>query len=333
MYFTEVNEDKKNAIMPFVRANGSFLQDWDWGDFQKTRGKRIVRYALAENGPAASEKIIFYGQGIIEKTGSRLYIYFPYGPIAAPEIDYAECLRIFAAELKNKYKNLIFLRIEPKNALKVPDPQIAASNNLNPHQTLLLDISQGDEKLLAGMHPKTRYNIKVAQKHGVEVKVLQELPRGDNIFLQTARRAGIRGFPDDYYKQIVGYFSTDKNIKASLYAAFHGQDMLAANIILWWNKTAVYLFGGSASGEKRNMMAPYLLQWQAIKDARAAGMEKYDFWGVETDPKHPWHGFSRFKLGFGGDVIQYQGTHDFIYQRAWYNVYTILRKVNRAIKK
>lgn len=334
MRFIELTEEKKGEAQAFVQANAAFLQDWDWGDFQKSRGKHVVRYALVEEpvGNGNKEEIVFFGQGIKERIGSRSYIFFPYGPAAKQSGDYNKKLRYFAQELKKADKDIVFLRIEPQGWLQLPYRDIVPSVNLNPHKTLILNIRRGDDEILAGMHHKTRYNIKVAQRHGVEIKVLDKLPGKDNIFLQTVNRAGIRGFPDDYYEHMVRYFATGKNIGARMYCAMHEGDLLAANIMLWWNKTAVYLFGGSTEN-KRNMMAPYLLHWQAMQDARAAGMEKYDFWGIETDPEHPWHGFSRFKLGFGGEISEYCGTHDFIYKRAWYNVYTILRKVNRAIKK
>lgn len=332
MRFIELSEEKKGEAQAFVQENAAFLQDWDWGDFQKSRGKRVVRYGIVEESNGAKEELVFFGQGIKEKAGSRSYVFFPYGPAGKSGADYNKHLHYFADELKKTGDGLVFLRIEPQAGLKLPDPHIVPSVNLNPHKTLILNIQRSDDELLSGMHPKTRYNIKVAQKHGVETQILDKLPGRDDIFSQTYRRAGIRGFPPDYYDELVKYFEKGKNIKARMYCAMHEGELLAANIMLWWNKTAVYLFGGS-SGQKRNMMAPYLLHWQAIQDARAAGLEKYDFWGIETDPDHPWHGFSKFKMGFGGEIIEYAGTHDFIYQRAWYNVYTILRKVNRAIKK
>jgi len=127
------------------------------------------------------------------------------------------------------------------------------------------------------------------------------------------------------------FFASGKSIEAKLYSAWHEGDLLATNLMLYWSGIAVYLFGGSVE-HKRNTMPAYLLHWQAIEDAKAKGLRTYDFWGVETDPAHPWHGFSKFKLGFGGEIKKYEGTWDFVLQPAWYNIYKILRAINRKIR-
>ncbi len=181
------------------------------------------------------------------------------------------------------------------------------------------------------MHPKTRYNIRVAQKHGVITKITSELGAGGQLFQDSADRARVKTFSQKYYADILQYFAEGKNIKARLYTAYHENDALAASLMLYWGDTVIYLFGGSGNN-KRNLKGPHALHWQAIQDAKRNGYSKYDFWGVEPDPSHPWYGFSKFKLGFGGEIVDYFGTHDYVYKPAWYNIYKILRKLNRLLR-
>ncbi len=126
--------------------------------------------------------------------------------------------------------------------------------------------------------------------------------------------------------------SQENAIKIKVWSAWHEKDLLATNLFIYYGCTATYLFGGS-SNIKREFRAPALLHFLAIQDAKTANQKKYDFWGIEEDPKHSWVGISRFKMGFGGEVKKYFGTWDKIFMPAWYNVYIALRLLNRRIRK
>ena len=96
-------------------------------------------------------------------------------------------------------------------------------------------------------------------------------------------------------------------------------------------KTRMYLYGGSSENEK-NLMAPYLMHWQAMQDARNLGLEFYDLGGSEVSGGGE-RGFTRFKKGFGGRVVEYAGAYDVIYNKLWYNAYRIVRHANRLLKQ
>ena len=330
MKLVEFTEEQA-TYQSLVQINGSFLQDWQWGEFQESLEKKVLRFGILEQ-----EELVFVASGYMQQLKSKSYFFLPYGPIVkASELSrFNDLMQFFCLKLKEKYPELIFVRFEPLQVTSEIIKSAKKSIDLNPHQTLILDLQKTEEQLLSAMHPKTRYNIKVALKHGVEIEASNELTKDAlNLLLQTSKRAGIRSFDSDYYTKLVQYFAENKEISVKVYIAKHLGDLLAVNIILIYKQQnlGTYLFGGS-SDQKRNLMAPYLLHWQIIQDLKKQGIEKYDFWGVETDPKHSWYGFSKFKLGFGGEVVKYAGTWDYVLNQAWYNVYIIIRKLNRIIK-
>jgi lipid II:glycine glycyltransferase (peptidoglycan interpeptide bridge formation enzyme) len=117
------------------------------------------------------------------------------------------------------------------------------------------------------------------------------------------------------------------SLKGLLYfARFEGR-IIAANAVLQFGPYAVYLHGASSNSD-RNLMAPYLLQWQQIKDAKNAECRIYDFWGITVGNENPrWEGITRFKKGFGGREIRYAGVYDLPVNATTYNIYSRIRKV------
>jgi len=335
MHLLELTESEYETIEASQVHRDDFLQSAAWGAFQKSISRDVKYFVVRDD----SEKIVLTSLVIINAVVGKRYTFAPFGPVFVEGLAEAEELEIFeffSKELNSHIQNLIFLRFEP--AAKLNSNRIKKSTDLNPHQTLLLDLRQEEQSILAAMKPKTRYNIKVAQKEGMEVKVLHEVPQAStgelDPFSASANRAGVSTYSREYFTKLLNFFSEGKStgnknvITARCYTAYHQGDLLAANIMLEYKKRAIYLFGG-ALDLKRNTMPSYLLHWQAIQDAKSRGCETYDFWGVETDEKHPWYGFSKFKLGFGGVIENRPGTYDFVYKSAWYTTYGILRKLNR----
>jgi peptidoglycan pentaglycine glycine transferase (the first glycine) len=150
------------------------------------------------------------------------------------------------------------------------------------------------------------------------------------ILEQTKERDGFRIHGKDYYKKMlsINNFNSDEpRMKLKLLGAFYRQKLIAGNIVSFFGDTAVYVHGAS-SDEHRNLMAPYFLQWEAIKLARQDNIKYYDFYGID---ENKWPGVSRFKKGFGGEEIDYFGTYDLVFDKKWYNVYKLIRKARRLI--
>lgn len=328
MRLLQLSDNEKDTYQSFVSANGSFLQDWSWGEFQKKLGREVLRFAVIEKDP---DQYLLTAQIIRNVALKKEYFFVPYGPIVSNHKDFDSLSSFFFGQLKAEYPSLLFIRIEPQ--FEISSKSLVKTTDINPHKTLILDLQKDLEQIKTEMHSKTRYNIKVAQKHDVQVEIKYIFgPEETEIFRSTAKRAAIRFQNAKYFADLLTYFSDGNSIKTQLYVANYRGEVLAVNLMLYYNRRAIYLFGGSSSFN-RNVMAPYALHWQAVSDAKSLGYQTYDFWGVEEDPKHPWYGFSKFKLGFGGSIQRYGGTYDYVYNSAWYNVYKILRKLNRLVKR
>ena len=166
--------------------------------------------------------------------------------------------------------------------------------------TVILDIEKPEEEILAGMKPKWRYNIKLAEKKGIEVSEEGEeaLDAFYALYLETAKRDGIAIHPLSYYRTLFEMGESaqgnarETKPKLSVWLARHEGKPIASIITLFFGKRATYLYGAS-SGEKRNLMPAYALQWRAIQAARAEGCADYDFFGIPptTVPIIPWRGY------------------------------------------
>lgn len=332
-----LSEQEKNHYNNFIAAHpsGSFLQSWDWGDWQEQLGHKVYRYAI-EDG----DKIILTAQ-IIEIKLANLnqhYLYLPYGPLVGESNELA--LKFFLDELIKKHPRALFIRLEPKQNLSLPaEYKQQATTHVQPGKTLLLDLQMSEENLLAKMHPKTRYNIKVALRHGVTVEPTfvatpghgLNLKEALDLIIHTAKRQDFRTHHRHYYQKLIDFFALQphRDLKLSVYKALWRDNILAGAIMIDFGSSRTYLFGGS-SQEHRNVMAPYLLHWQAINDATSRGLNYYDFWGAETSVGKI-SGFVRFKEGFGGTAITYPETTDIVLRPLWYTIYRFTRALHRSI--
>jgi len=330
MQFAEAAQSEKAVFNRFVAENetGSFLQGWDWGEWQAALGRQVARFKILDNSGnmAGAVQLIKMPLPL-----GKYYLYAPYGPVVGPSFK-SKDLSFLIGELKNKFPDALFVRIEPKAILHL---QLLKSANIQPGKTLAVDLSLGEEVLLAAMHPKTRYNIRLAQKHGVRVEKDLVVTPGHglyyqeavNLIVETAGRQQYKGHSRKYYENLVDFFarknSVSGGITLSIYKALYENRLLASGIMVDFGATRTYLFGGSSESEKQ-VMAPYALHWQAMLDAKALGLRLYDFWGLETASGKS-AGFARFKAGFGGKVLEYSGAYDAVFNSPGYWAYKLAR--------
>jgi lipid II:glycine glycyltransferase (peptidoglycan interpeptide bridge formation enzyme) len=196
--------------------------------------------------------------------------------------------------------------------------------DVQPSQTIVLNLNNAEAEILAKMHAKTRYNIRLAEKKGV--KIIEDNKRVDeflNLLKTTTERDKFRGHSDDYYRALAN-FNSDF-IKLFL-AEYEGRT-IAAGLFCFYGNTVTYMHGASSDSD-RNIMAPYLLQWRVISLAKERGYKYYDFYGISATK---WPGVTRFKTGFGGEIVNYPGTFDYILRPGLYLLYEIIRKIRRLI--
>jgi len=195
-------------------------------------------------------------------------------------------------------------------------------SDILPPDTILVDLLGDEAAIIARMKPKTRYNIRLAARKGVRVREggTADLELWQRLYLATARRNGIFPHGARFFQALALAGQTDAKVR--LLIAEKGEKPLAAMFLSTSADRATYLYGAS-SGEDRNLLAPYALQWAAMGFARSEGCASYDLFGVapRPDPGHPLHGLFVFKSGFGGMMLHRQGVWDYPYDEDAYSVY------------
>ncbi len=221
-----------------------------------------------------------------------------------------------------KKHHCIFIKIEPNQPFNhLTIQQLRKSKPIFATQTILLDLTKSEEDLLAGMKQKTRYNVRLAQKKGVVVEERDDVEALE-IFLklqkETAKRQGFFIHPDDYYRTVWEVLRP-KKMAYLLIASVRQPDTryqipdtpVVAWMLLKYQDTLYYPYGGSSTDFK-NYMPSNLMMWEAIKLGKKLGCKVFDLWGATDDPKDPWYGFTRFKLGYGGKLITFPGAYDLV---------------------
>lgn len=298
-------------IQPMLPTSGAFLQAWEWGTFQQACGKRVERLAMPHWAGQAVRASLPFGQH---------YWYFPKGPLG----------HVNATELQSwaRSENALFIRMEPQG----PVPGTQRSAELQPSHTLLTDLSASEETLRAAMHEKTRYNIGLAQRKGVEIRTDVAWDEVWPLFEATASRGAFRLHTSAYYQRMLESLGKGTDVHAWLAAAVYEGEVIAANIMIDAFGTRTYLHG--ASGPRhRNVMAPYLLHWHLMQQAKQQGFHTYDWWGVapeDAPANHPWAGITRFKQGFGGTRVVSEGTVDLPMNKTGFRLYQLARRIRRG---
>lgn len=327
MKLIELTESDQPSYNQFVAAHGgSFLQSWEWGEWQIHLGRTVYRFKIIDENDEIASVIELIKTPVF---GRKHYLYAPYGPVGVVRLK-LEDLSFLKQELQKQFSDALFVRIEPQSKIAGLESVATKSTNIQPAITMIVDVNKSDEELLAAMHPKTRYNIKVAQQHGVNI-VKDNNQQAIELILQTQIRQHFRGHGKQYYTNLLNFFTQHQgDLKVYVYQALYQGMPVTAAVMFDFGKTRVYLYGGS-SEENKNVMAPYLLHWQAMQDARVAGLKYYDLGGSEVSGGGE-RGFTRFKRGFGGRVVEYAGAYDLVFNKTWYNVYRIGRVINRLMK-
>ena len=319
----------------FVQANAfdfGLLQSWAWGEFQKSLGRPIFRLVVADD--RGEIKAVAQIIQMPLKLG-KSYFYLPRLIMTNNEI-----VDFLLTEIKNlaKKEKAIFLRLEPAAEMDTPTPSDSAGRNrlplrqgekirfigqVQPKKTLILDLTKSEAELLAQMKSKTRYNIKVAEKHGIEIAIGPEYFEDFwRLTGKTSERQEIKPHAKNYYEKMLTTLGEAGMMK--LYVAKSEGQVIAANLMVFFGQWCVYLHGAS-DYQFRDKMAPFLLQWRAILDAKVAGCTRYDFWGADETK---WPGVTRFKTGFAPAIplTEYPGAYDVVYEKFWYNIYRLVKK-------
>jgi lipid II:glycine glycyltransferase (peptidoglycan interpeptide bridge formation enzyme) len=184
--------------------------------------------------------------------------------------------------------------------------------------------------MLSSMHPKTRYNIRLAQKHGVIVSE-DNSDRAFESYIalmrETTQRQRYYAHDDTYHRRLWKILHTAGI--AHLFQASYKGEVLCAWIVFVWKDTVYYPYGAS-SRMKRDVMAPNLILWEIALWAKSRGIRSFDLWGsLGPDPNtaDPWYGFNRFKEGYSPNLVEFIGSYDLVINRPVYEIYKIIDRL------
>lgn len=294
------------------------MQSEEWGNARRKMGIRV-------------EKIIENGNVFQFSIHPIPYTPFAVGYLPRSAMPTESVLKqLYEFGKKN---NLIFIKIEPytpyEDKLRILNSEFKILNSphpLFPEWTQTLDLRQTEEEILKNMKSKTRYNIRLAEKKGVIVKELSTDEGYDlfeKLYFETCKRQNYHGHTPSYHRII---WNSLKNTQAHILIAFLNNVPLAAYELLYLNKHFYYLYGGSSLLNK-NVMAPNLLMWEAIRMGKRLGGETFDMWGsLPPDYKdsHPWAGFTRFKEGYGTQFLHLSTSYDLVINPLLYKIYNMV---------
>ncbi len=322
-----------------------FQQSWVWGQFKQQVDIAVIRLAVVDG-----EQIVGVVQALHEpwRFGQSTLTVFC-GPVIdtrLPVPQYQEALGLLLRALvkEAKARGVMYFHLEPPielcNESLFKQFQVELSlrkaRAFQPLDTQMLDLHRDESALLAAMHEKTRYNIRLAEKRGVEVRVAsgEGVAKALEQFIvlnkQTAVRDKFTSHGSAYYRRLHEHLGEDM---LRVYVAIFEKQPIAANIVVHYGDTATYVHGAS-SNAFRNVMAPHLLQWRQILDAKLAWKTWYDFYGIQTPArarasKHgaTWAGITRFKLGFGGQTVSYLDAYELPVRWGWYRLLKVLQRL------
>jgi peptidoglycan pentaglycine glycine transferase (the first glycine) len=346
---TEVTErDLWNKALLKLPYN-HVLQSYEWGQFKARYGWEPLRLLFEEDGLARA------AASVLRRKFPHLPLCIMYVP-KGPALDYSdeELLKFVLTTLEETARryHAIFIKIDPDVCLEDPSSPSAqvtttlksrgwqlSSEQIQFRNTVLIDLTQEEDELLKAMKSKTRYNVRLAGRRGVEVRLggLGSLPLFYEMYVETSSRDEFIIRPFAYYRDAWQTF-IEANL-AQLFIAEYEDQPLAGLILFRFGSKVWYMYGAS-SALHRNLMPNHFLQWEAMRWAKAQGCTVYDLWGApdvpdETDPL--W-GVYRFKEGFGGQFVRHIGAYDYPVSRFLYQFYTVivpaylevLRKRNRS---
>lgn len=303
------------------------LQSYEWGEFRKASGLTVIRKGFFEKGTLTQAFQLTIHP--IPHTSFTIG-YVPKGTLPTPEL-LEELTKIGTAE------NCIFIQLEPNITIQDPGFKIQeknwnlrqAAHPLFTKHTLQLDLTLSEEELLKDMHQKARYNIKVAQKHGVTVRE-ENTQEGFNTFWKLTEETTSR---QQFFAHTAAYHqlqwqtlphSLQKNTLSShlLIASYAGKPLTAWIVFVF--KDMLYYPYGASSNEHRETMHSTLMMWEAIRFGKRHALKTFDMWGAAapgTPASDPWFGFTQFKERFGPERVEFIGSFDLVLKPILYEGY------------
>ncbi len=309
------------------------LQAWEWGEFRKKTGVEVERVGFFENG-----KLVYGMQMTFHKIPyfNATAGYFPKGPM--PDDEQMQTL----LEIGKKH-NALYVKLEPNIAIPLDvqsgqqsiqkyllDQGCVPGRPLFSRHTFILDMTPTEEKLFENFKQKTRYNIRLAEKKGVQIvedSTEQGLEDYLKILKETTKRQAFYAHSNTYFKDMWSTLSAS-GMAHILKAVYEGKTLVTW-IVFIHNNVLYYPYGASSS-EHKELMASNLMMWEAIKFGKKNNCQSFDMWGSlgpDADPKDPWYGFHKFKEGYGGVLTRFIGSYDLVINAPMYKIFRMVENL------
>ncbi len=324
----EITPKEKAA---YNKSVSHIIQSWEWGEFRKKTGVDLVRLGHFEgNKLVTAYQLTFHAVPILGYTIG----YLPKGPL--PTKAMIEAIKKVAQD-----KRAAFVKLEPNLLIGKLGRQerrnklenlglVESKKSLFTKYNFLIDLTKKEDELLEAMHPKTRYNIKIAQKKGVEVYASEEDRDFETylkLYFETTKRQKYFGHSPVYHRLMWQTLKPAGMTRVLI--GRYKKKPLVAWMLFNFGKTLYYPYGGSST-EHKEVMASNLVAWEAIMLGKKMGLSVFDMWGAlrpNVPQNDPWYGFHRFKAGYGGEHVEYVGTYDLVLNASLYNILNVADKL------
>ncbi len=349
MDFRIATEQDRDIYDDFVARfeTGDLLQSFEWGELKSRSGWIPIRVFAKEGDEIIAAASLLKRN--VPKT-NRCILYVPRGPVL--DIRNIELTKWFTGRLKEIALDhkAILIKIDPP----VPVEDVASEANLSaagfrpvkyegfggiqPKAVMQLDLAGRDlEEIMASFKPKWRYNIRLAEKKGVQVRmdcVREDLPTFYSLLKETAKRDGFLVRDLKYFEDMWDCLVPRGFMKLVL--TYYQDKPVAGAIVHLFGDKATYVYGAS-SNEYRNVMPNHLMQWRLIQWAKNCNCKWYDFRGVSpqrnSNENDRLQGLNRFKEGFSPRFVEYIGEYDMTLSPMWYWLWSVVRPRLQSLLK
>ncbi len=317
------NQEEWEAFIA-THPEANFLQSWYWGVYNESLGKTVFR-----SGFYVSDQLVGVMLAVVETARRARYITVGGGPIL--DWDNQGLVDCMDKEIRRigRTSRAVFARVRPQLLNTPANRSLFAQQGFKPAQmhlhaelTSQLDITLPEDQLRNNFRKNTRYELKQAKKRGIKISCTADPEAIDAFYelqLETAKRHGFVPYSKQYLKEQFAVFAAAG--KALLYSAYTSDNQLIAQaFVIFYNQEAAYHYGAS-SVLGRTEPGAYLIQWEAIREAKKRGMTRYNFWGVVglTHTSHRFYGVSVFKRGYRGEDVEYLHAQDLVFN--WYKYF------------
>lgn len=312
LHLKEISSQKIWEQFVLSHSPQALFQSWQWGEIEKKSGAIVYRFGIY-----GDDDLLGVAQIFVIRAKRGTYLHIRQGPIL---VDYSEdlirnCISLFS-EIAKKERAL-FIRMSPMIEDSDSQKEILMACGLTPspihevdaERCWVLDISQSEEMILQGMRKTTRYEVRRGLKMDIQVKKSvnpEDISEFVSLYKETSKRHGFvsHGSIVEEFE----YFASRG--ESMLLLGYIEKTLIASAIIVFYGGQAIYHHGASLPSK---VPVSYMLQWQAILEAKKRSIGIYNFYGIapEGKPNHPWNGLTLFKKGFGGKEVRYLHAYDY----------------------